>query len=331
MYLRIKITSDDRPFHRLLWRSMKTEQVPEEYEFNSVVFGVNSSPFQAQLVSRKHAEMMKDSYPRAAETVLKSTYMDDNMDSVLNDQQEEDCASQVDLDEGYLPSVKTLGVIWQADNDIFTFKANPPADDFKFTKRNILSTVATLFDPLGFIAPHTVKGKLLLQEMWTAGLDWDDPLDEILVDKSREWFRELDELCCIKLPRFLQLDDDIVSTSLHTFSDASQEAYGAVVYARHEFKSGTISTRLIAAKSKVAPLTSVSIPQLELMAAVLGLRLALSITHALEMPEDKMTFWSDRREEIREYEHECYTCRKRKAKVAEQVMAPLPEIRFKTL
>ncbi|CAC5423298.1 unnamed protein product [Mytilus coruscus] len=173
--------------------------------------------------------------------------------------------------------MKTLGVIWQADNDIFTFKANPPADDFKFTKRNILSKVATLFDSLGFIAPYTIRGKLLLQEMWTAGLDWDDQLDEILVDKSREWFREHDELCCIKIRRCLQLDDDIVSTSLHTFSDASQEAYGSVIYARHEYKSGMISTRLIAAKSRVAPLTLVSIPRLELMAAVLGLRLALSV------------------------------------------------------
>ncbi|CAG2212809.1 unnamed protein product [Mytilus edulis] len=133
MYLRIKIAPDDRPFHRFLWRAMKTEQEPEEYEFNSVVFGVNSSPFQAQFVSRKHAEMTKDSYPRAAETVLKSTYMDDSMDSVINDEQgielynqlsqlwakagmyarkwlsnskavlqcipEEDRASQVDLDE----------------------------------------------------------------------------------------------------------------------------------------------------------------------------------------------------------------------------------------
>ncbi|CAG2208607.1 unnamed protein product [Mytilus edulis] len=267
--------------------------------------------------------MTKDSYQRAAETVLKSTYMDDSMDSVINDEQgielynqlsqlwakagmyarkwlsnskavlqcipEEDRASQVDLDEGYLPSVKTLGVIWQADNDIFTFKANPPADDFKFTKRNILSKVATLFDPLGFIAPYTIRGKLLLQEMWTAGLDWDDQLDEELVEKSREWFRELDELCCIKIPRCLQLNEDIVLTSLHTFSDASQEAYGSVIYARHEYKSGMISTRFIAAKSRVAPLTSVSIPRLELMAAVL----ALSVKHALEVPEDNMTFWSD--------------------------------------
>ncbi|CAG2242219.1 unnamed protein product [Mytilus edulis] len=129
--------------------------------------------------------------------------------------------------------------------------------------------------------------------MWTAGLDWDDQLDEELVEKSREWFRELDELCCIEIPRRLQLNEDIVSTSLHTFSDASQEAYGSVIYARNEHTSGMIYTRLIAAKSRVAPLTSVSIPRLELMAAVLGLRLALSVKHALEVLEDNMTFWSD--------------------------------------
>ncbi|CAC5373862.1 unnamed protein product [Mytilus coruscus] len=52
MYLRIKIAQDDRPYHRFLWRAMKSEQVPEEYEFNSVVFGVISSPFQAQFVSK---------------------------------------------------------------------------------------------------------------------------------------------------------------------------------------------------------------------------------------------------------------------------------------
>ncbi|CAC5420524.1 unnamed protein product [Mytilus coruscus] len=194
--------------------------------------------------------------------------------------------------------------------------------------------------------------------MWTAGLDWDDQLD-----KYREWFRELNELFCIKIPRCLQVDNDIISTSFHTFSDASQEAYGSVIHDSHVYKSGTISTKLIAAKSRVAPLISVSIPRLELMTAVLVLKLARSVKHVLEVPEDNMTFWSREykpfvanrigeihtpshpkqwrhmptkvnsadlvsrgREEIGE--HECYTCRKRKVKVAEQVMAQLLEIRF---
>ena len=51
------------------------------------MFGVNSSPFQAQYASQKHAGLYKNDFPMAAETVLKSTYMDDSMDSVLNDEQ----------------------------------------------------------------------------------------------------------------------------------------------------------------------------------------------------------------------------------------------------
>ena len=274
MYLRIKISPEDRPFHRFLWHSLKTEQKPEEYEFNSVVFGVNSSPFQAQYVSQKHAEMNKDDYPMAAETVLKSTYMDDSMDSVMNDKQGielynqlsqlwgkagmyarkwlsnskavlehipvEDLASEVDLDEGNLPSVKTLGVLWQAKEDIFTFKANPPNDEFEFTKRNFLRKIAMLFDPLGFIAPYTIRAKMLLQEMWIGGLDWDDNLDEKLVYKAKKWFSELNELCYIKIPRCLRLEQEkeVVSTTIHVFVDASQDAYGAVAYERHVYKTG---------------------------------------------------------------------------------------------
>jgi hypothetical protein len=188
---------------------------------------------------------------------------------------------------------KTLGVLWQADNDIFTFKTNPPDVNFKFTKRNFLSKIATLFDPLGFIAPFTIRAKVLLQEMWTSGIDWDDSLNEILVNKSREWFRELEELCCLKITRCLQLDEDIISTTIHTFVDASHEAHGSVVYARHVNKNGLASARLISAKSRGAPLTSVSIPRLELMAAVLRLRLALSVRQALEVFEKHLVLRSD--------------------------------------
>jgi hypothetical protein len=91
----------------------------------------------------------------------------------------------------------------------------------------------------------------------------------------------------------LQLDYDIILTTIHRFVDASQEAYGSVVYARHLYKNGLVSVRLIAAKSRVAPLTSISIPRLELMAAALGLRLALSVRQALEVSEEHLVFWSE--------------------------------------
>ena len=87
MYLRIEITPEDRPFHRFLWRDLDQQKAPEEYKFNCVVLGVNSSPFLGQFVTQHHAETHRTQYPLAAETALKSTYMDDSMDSVADDQQ----------------------------------------------------------------------------------------------------------------------------------------------------------------------------------------------------------------------------------------------------
>ena len=148
------------------------------------MFGVNSSPFQAQYVVQQHAKALSDSYPLAAETILKSTYMDDSMDSVMTEAKGielynelnavwdragmharkwlsnsetvlhripvEDRASEVDLEAGDLPSTKTLGLIWAATTDVFTFKVSQIPEQFKFTKRNFLKKIATLFDPLGF-------------------------------------------------------------------------------------------------------------------------------------------------------------------------------------
>ena len=87
MNLRIEVAPKDRPYQRFLWRTLNQERAPDEYEFNRVVFGVNSSPFQAQFVAQTHAEKHKDEFPKAAETVLKSTYMDDSMDSVVDESQ----------------------------------------------------------------------------------------------------------------------------------------------------------------------------------------------------------------------------------------------------
>ena len=56
MYLRIEIAPEDRPFHRFHWRDLDQRKVPEEYEFSRVVFGENSSPFLAQVVTQHHAE-----------------------------------------------------------------------------------------------------------------------------------------------------------------------------------------------------------------------------------------------------------------------------------
>ncbi|XP_070549582.1 uncharacterized protein [Ptychodera flava] len=164
MYLRIEIPPDDRPCHRFLWRDLEEDKAPDEYEFTRVVFGVNCSPFLAQFVTQTHAKAHTSELPMAAETVLKSTYMDDSMDSVktvsdgirlygelselwstarmharkwqsnsadvLAKIPTKDRSCEVDLDKDGLPSMKTLGVWWLAGKDVFTFKVNPPAENY---------------------------------------------------------------------------------------------------------------------------------------------------------------------------------------------------------
>ena len=228
MYLRIEVAPKDRPYQRFLWRALNQERAPDEYEFNRVVFGVNSSPFQAQFVAQTHAEKHKDEFPMAAETVLKSTYMDDSMDSVLDESRGiklyeelnqlwskagvqthkwlsnstkvleripvESRPSEVHITSDGLPMVKTLGVTWLPGEDVFTFNANPPEKDFPLTERNFLKKIAKLFDPVGFLAFIIICAKILLQKMWAAGMDWDDLFLGDLANKARKWFKELEDL-----------------------------------------------------------------------------------------------------------------------------------------
>ena len=327
MYLRIKIPEKDRPFHRFLWRDLNQNKSPDVYEFSRVVFGVNSSPFMAQYVAQEHARNNEDEFPQAAKTILRSTYMDDSMDSVPDDAAgiklyeelsklwkkagmrarkwlsnsqkvlenipDEDRATQLTLSDGSLPSVKALGILWKAEEDILTFQPACETNDI-CTKRVLLKTVASLFDPLGFLAPFTIRGKVLLQEAWLAGIDWDETPNEQLVNKAKIWVSELIDLPKIQIPRSLcSQHKTLVSFNLHTFVDASKDAYAAVIYARNTYTDESVSCRIVASKTRVAPLKAISIPRMELMAAVLGTRLTKAVSEALEISINSVTLWSD--------------------------------------
>ena len=71
-----------------------------------------------------------------------------------------DRASEVDINKDPLTTVKTLGITWLPEEDMFTFKANPPEENFQITKRNFLKKIATLFDPVGFLEHLPFEPKL---------------------------------------------------------------------------------------------------------------------------------------------------------------------------
>ena len=109
-----------------------------------------------------------------------------------------------------------------------------------------------------------------------------------------KWFRELEDLELVNIPRCLKNPSpEVEELSIHTFSDASENAYSAVVYARHVYEDGNITTRLIMSKSRLAPLKTVSIPRLELLGALIGLRLTRHVCSALKISTNGVTYWVD--------------------------------------
>ena len=158
----------------------------------------------------------------------------------------------------------------------------------------IFWNIATLFDPICFLAPFTIRAKMLLQQMWIAGLDWDEELTEPLTNATRAWFSELPELTQLQIPRCLLVGGkQIDNVSLHTFVDASEDAFGAVAYVRYSYQDGTISTNIVAAKTRVARTTATSNPRLELMGGVIGVRLSTRIARVLELQMSRAVFWPD--------------------------------------
>ena len=139
----------------------------------------------------------------------------------------------------------------------------------------MLSTAASLFDPLGFLSPVLLIPTLIMEELCRLKLDWDDPAPENLQEKWLNWIGEMPLLRDHMISRCFRPDhaSGESKTELHYFSDASESAYGAVCYVKLCYEDGTSQVSFLIGKSRLAPIKLVTIPRLELCAAVLSVRL----------------------------------------------------------
>ena len=162
------------------------------------------------------------------------------------------------------------------------------------TRRGLLSAVSNLFDPLGFVAPVTLFPKLLLQDFCKQNRSWDEPLNEDEVDDWKKWLRSLPHLSKLQIKSCLKPSEfKAISYELHFFSDASLRCYGSCCYLRMGDNAGYHYCSFIIGKARVAPLKAVSLPRLELTAAVLSVRLYLLVTKELDLPNCNCVFWTD--------------------------------------
>ncbi|GFV87242.1 integrase catalytic domain-containing protein [Trichonephila clavipes] len=158
--------------------------------------------------------------------------------------------------------IKVLGVYWNPKHDCFSFRVKIDLHELN-TKRDVLSTIARIYDPLDRI--------------------------------NREWRQFVESLQVvndININRCIVVEQPEV-IELHGFSDASQSAYGAVVYCKSVTSNGRVLVHLIASKSRVAPTKQTTIPRLELCAAVLLAKLVYRVKQALKLNVTNTFLWSD--------------------------------------
>ena len=330
MFHQVQVVPEHRDVLRFLWWPQgDLAQEPQEFRMTVHLFGGTWSPSCCCFALRKTATDNIGLFAEeAVTTVGKNFYMDDCLKSV--EDEEAACAliqnlsqlletggfnltkwsssskevlasvpvekrakgmQQLDLTKDDLPGERVLGVGWHPTDDSLRFslvlKQSP------LTRRGILSTTSSLYDPLGLASPFLLIAKLLLQDLTQAKIPWDDPIPEDMVPRWQEWLQQLPVLSQMAIPRALKSRERAVSYHLHVFCDASQRAYGCVAFLVILYAGGNRVSNFVIAKSRLAPLKTMSIPRLELCAAVLAVRIADLLQKEFEFPLEETVFWSD--------------------------------------
>ncbi|GFQ69325.1 uncharacterized protein TNCT_78421 [Trichonephila clavata] len=197
-----------------------------------------------------------------------------------------------------------LGLLWEPNTDLLTCDLRNISTELNDTcsKWQLLSISQKIFDPIGFTAPVTLIPKLLMQKAFkNYELTWDQKLPPEIVEEFKNWLASLEFLKLIQIPRYFAGLVDESTTTLHMFRDASGKAFAACVFLRIECDN-KVKIKLVQAKSRVAPLkkdpitktkTEMSIPNLELLAAVIGTRLVQSVKTSLNIHSIQTFYWTD--------------------------------------
>ncbi|XP_075150700.1 uncharacterized protein LOC142224800 [Haematobia irritans] len=297
-----------------------------DYQLKTVTFGINCAPFLAIRTLLQLASDVQATHPIVARILKHETYVDDILSGgfsiqealkarndlidilkdagfplkkiIANDPQLLAHIPPQDLyDSEFLrfhesSSTKTLGIKWNALSDSFTYSINPIQSEQTMTKRMVLSSIAQLFDPAGWIAPVIIRAKILMQQLWLEGIGWDDNLGP---ESQSTWNRlvfDFPHINSISIPRWIQCCPTD-TLEIHGFSDSSQAAYCACVYLRCQTNKSVVFSNLLVAKSKVAPLKPVCLPRLELNGAFLLAKLVNYVTSNFDFKISSITLWTD--------------------------------------
>ncbi|XP_058449453.1 uncharacterized protein LOC131429392 [Malaya genurostris] len=324
MFRQVWVHPEDRKFQQIIWRQNPTEPL-KCFQLKTVTYGLASSPYHAARVLNKLAEDEGARFHRAAQIVTNRMYVDDvlaggdeleevaevcselssllargglslrkwcaNDLRILKQVPQELWEATTELEIGHMEGMKTLGLLWHPQTDRLAFKIpSLPAINI-VTKRIVVSEMSSLFDPLGLVGPVVVSAKIFVQRLWIKNLGW----DENVTEEDRIWWlgfrNELSQLQQLTVSRRILANTNRDYT-LHCFCDASTKGYGCCIYVTGPDLEGQLKSQLLISKSRVAPVRPMTVPRLELCAALLGSQLMETVRTTTEFTGPAM-FWTD--------------------------------------
>lgn len=327
MYRQILVDKSDQEFQRILWKEAADKQI-QEYKLATVTYGTACAPFLAIRTLHQLALDEESNYPRATQILKHDFYVDDvlsggntineaitmqkelknllqsggfqlrkwssNCSELLNKVTKEDRETSLPLEIHQDNVIKTLGIIWNPGTDTFEFRTHSDINVITTTKRELLSEVSQLFDPLGWISPVTIKAKIMFQKLWLTKTTWNDPVPKEVDEEWKLYKRQLPVLQNIKIPRWINYSpQQAATTEIHGFSDASTQAFSAVVYTKTTDVKGNAQINLITSKTRVAPIKQITLPRLELCGATLLAKLIQQVQTSMEIPNVETYAWTD--------------------------------------
>ena len=192
------------------------------------------------------------------------------MDTIPEEERSETTKS-LDLDED-MPSQKALGMLWLIEKDKFGYQIN--LKNKPLTRRGMLSTLCSLYDPLGFVSPVILPARQMLQELCKRKVAWDDEIPKVIRIKWIKWLSSLSESKDFYVPQCWKhaTFEEPSSVQLHHYCDASERGYGVASYLKLTNHEGEVIRNLVMSKARVAPIKHISIPRMELTTATVAVK-----------------------------------------------------------
>lgn len=236
MYRQILVSPEDRRYQLILWRDTPESSL-QAFQLNTVTYGLTPSPFLAIRTLQQLVNDEGSQHPLASDIILNNTFVDDiifgsdDVEDLLFKRQDlenllakgqfrlkkwkankpellaglpfDRLETSFDIPTDLSTSTKLLGIRWNhpTDNFYYSFTSSSVVS----TKRQLLSQIARLFDPIGWLSPLVIKAKLIMQSLCQSGPGWDDPIPDQIKTLWHEYCLDVVGICNLEIPRHAHL------------------------------------------------------------------------------------------------------------------------------